>query len=62
MATYTAAAAVSRSLKFFLKDSPLISRQICRLSSSFSGKGRRLCANVQRLTSPGNVSDCISSI
>ncbi|KAL3979694.1 nicotinamide/nicotinate riboside kinase [Sarotherodon galilaeus] len=66
MATYTAAAAVSRSLKFFLKDSPLISRQICRLSSSFSGKGysswRACCSSASSCSSdPGAADTCGSS-
>ncbi|XP_039873434.1 lactation elevated protein 1 homolog B isoform X3 [Simochromis diagramma] len=65
MATYTAAAAVSRSLKFFLKDSPLISRQICRLSSSFSGKGysswRACCSSASSCSSDPPAADTCGS-
>nr|XP_004568859.2 AFG1-like ATPase isoform X3 [Maylandia zebra] len=65
MATYTAAAAVSRSLKFFLKDSPLISRQICCLSSSFSGKGysswRACCSSASSCSSDPPAADTCGS-
>ncbi|XP_005731051.1 lactation elevated protein 1 homolog B isoform X2 [Pundamilia nyererei] len=65
MATYTAVAAVSRSLKFFLKDSPLISRQICRLSSSFSGKGysswRACCSSASFCSSDPPAADTCGS-
>lgn len=41
MATYASPAAVRCARRFLLKDSALISHQICLVSSAFCGKGKR---------------------